>query len=84
MPTLCNRRVIRLTTVVDARTRRPWIIRLNEGGRTVSVRLKGTRKWTTATLQQVVTAAAWNEAQAIKAEKKRRKLERQQQRETHK
>ena len=76
-----RRRIIRQSTEIDARTGRYWVIRLNEGCRTVSVKLKGTRKWTTCTLKQIVNACAWNEAQAIKAEKKRRKLERQQTRE---
>jgi hypothetical protein len=77
---IARRRVVRLTTEIDQRTGRAWVIRINEGGRSVSVRLKGTRTWTTCTLRQVITMAAWNAAAAIKAEKKRRKLERQQQR----
>lgn len=36
MPTLCRRRITRLTTVIDGRTGKPWVIRINEGGRTLS------------------------------------------------
>ncbi len=72
----CKRRVVRVTSEIHGPTGKPYVLRINEGGRTVSVKIKGKRTWTTCTVKQIVTMAAWNAAAVIRAEKKRRKEER--------
>jgi hypothetical protein len=52
------------------------VVRLEAGGKLVRFRLKGTRTWHTATLEQCFWAAVRNTAEQEKAERKRRCEER--------
>ena len=76
---IAKRRVIRVSSEVH-HSGRNYVIRINEGGRTISVKLKGTRTWYTITVKQAFTMGAWNLAAQIRAEKKRKKQERREER----
>ncbi len=66
--TPCKRRVIRLTSV-PSQYGKPYVLRINEGGKTVSIKVKGSRTWFTVTTQQIWTMGAWNRAAELKAER---------------
>jgi len=68
--TPCNRRVVRVTSEIHGPSRKPFVIRINEGGKTVSIKIKGRRTWFTVTIRQLWTMGAWNRAAEIKAERK--------------
>lgn len=54
----CKRRVIRETSEIHGPTRKPFVVRINEGGRTVSIKIKGRRTWFTVTIRQLWTMGA--------------------------
>ena len=76
-----RRPVTRVTAERDHRTGRPLVIRLEEGGRLVRMRAKGTRRWYTVSVKEIWLCGARNRAQEIRAERKARKEERKRQRE---
>ena len=76
MATKCRRRVIRETSEIHGPTQRPFILKINEGGKTVSIKIKGRRTWFTVTVKQIWTTGAWNAAAVIRAERKRKREER--------
>lgn len=74
----CKRRVVREMAEVDSRTGQPIVLILEEGGRLVKVRAKGTRTTYTITVKEIWLQGAKNAA----AELKRLKLEKRKQRAT--
>ena len=68
-----NRPVVRETGHTDYRTRKPYVIRLEVGGRLVRVKVKGQRKWYTVTVEQIVAMGAMNLVQQKRAERKARR-----------
>ena len=74
-----NRPVVREMGETDYRTRQPFVLRLEVGGRLVKIKTKGSRKWYTVTLKQIWMLGAANRAAEIKAEKKARREARSQQ-----
>ena len=71
-----DRPVTRETAEIDQRTRRPLLIRLEQGGRLVKLRPKGTRAWYVATVKQIYVLAARNKADEERREKLARKAAR--------
>lgn len=68
-----SRPVTRETREIDARTRRPLVIRLEEGGKLVKIRPKGTRNWYVVTVKQILIMGAKNliqERKRLRAEAK--------------
>ncbi len=80
--TPCKRRVVRVTNEINGPSMRPYVIRLDPGGKTVSIKIKGKRSWFTVSIRQIWTMGAWNAAAVIRAEKKRKKEERKKLRES--
>lgn len=72
---IAKRRVLRMSTELH-HSGRPYVVRINEGARTISVRLKGLRTWYTITVKQAFTMGAWNLSAQLRAEKKRLKEKR--------
>lgn len=77
---VCKRRVIRATTEIH-HSGKPFVIRLDAGGKTVSVKIKGRRTWFTVTVKQLYTMGGWNAAAVLRAKKKAEKAERKRLRE---
>ncbi len=67
MPTKCRRRVIRETSEIHGPTQKPYVLRINEGGRSVSIKIKGRRTWYTVPTKQLWTMGAWNKAAEVRA-----------------
>lgn len=67
---IARRRVLRVS-VIEHHTGRPFVVRIDEGARSVSIKLKGCRTWFTVTIKQLYTMGGWNAAAAIRAERKR-------------
>ena len=76
MAVLCKRRVVRVTSEIHGPTQQPFVLRIDPGGRTVGIKIKGRRTWFVVTTRQIFTQGGWNAAAAIKAEKQRLKAER--------
>lgn len=76
-----QRAVTRVTAVMDARTRKPLVVRLEVGGQLLRIRPKGDRSWYTVTYQQIAVLGARNKAAELKAvrlaEKAARKKEKE-------
>ncbi len=67
---VAKRRVIRCS-VECHHSGRAFVVRIDEGARSVSIKLKGLRTWFRIPTKQLYTVGGWNAAAAIKAEKKR-------------
>lgn len=65
-----KRRVVRETSEIDGITGCPYVLRIDAGGRTVSIKVKGRRTWYTVTVKQIWAQGAWNLAAQLRAEKK--------------
>jgi hypothetical protein len=61
---------VRETSEIHGPSLKPFVIKINEGGKTVSIKIKGKRTWFTVTVKQIWTMGAWNRAAEIKAERK--------------
>lgn len=72
---LAKRRVLRITSEIHGPTMQPFVIRIDAGGRSVSIKIKGRRTWYTIPVRQLFTMGGWNAAAALRAEKKRLKEE---------
>lgn len=73
-----KRRVVRVTAEVHGPTGMPYVIRLDPGGHTVSIKIKGRRSWHQVTIKQIWAQGGWNSAAVLRAEKKRKREERKQ------
>lgn len=71
-----DRAIVRVTSEYDHRTRKPLVIRLEEGGRLVRIKVKGARTWYTVTVREIWVAGARNKAAELRAERIRRRQER--------
>jgi len=72
---IAKRRVIRASTEIH-HSGRAFVVRIDEGARTVSVKLKGLRTWYVVPVRQLFSVGGWNLAAQIRAEKVRKKKER--------
>ena len=73
MATKLTRAVVRETSEIDHRTRKPYIIKLEEGGKLVKLKVKGERSWYTVTVRQLVVLGGRNkveEERRLKAERR--------------
>lgn len=68
--TPAKRRVIRETNELNGPSGKPYVLRIDPGGATVSIKIKGRRTWFTVTTKQIFTMGAWNAAAAIRAKKR--------------
>ena len=75
----CKRRVLRVTSEINGPSGKPYVVRINEGGKTISIKIKGRRTWFTIPIRQLWTVGAWNKAAEIRAEKKRKREEKKRQ-----
>lgn len=75
MATKLTRPVTRETSVIDHRTNKPLIIRLEEGGKIVRMKIKGERNWYTITIMQIYMLGASNKATEIKQAKAQAKAD---------
>lgn len=73
---VAKRRVLRVSNEIHGPTGQPFVIRIDPGGRTVSIKIKGRRTWFTVTVKQLYSTGAWNAAAVLKAKKKAERLER--------
>lgn len=71
-----SRPVLRVTREIHPQTGKHLVIRIDPNGRTVSIKVKGTRTWYTVTLRQIFAQGGWNKAAQIRAERKARKEQR--------
>jgi len=78
MVTKLTRAVVREVAEIDTRTRKPLVIRLEEGGKLIRIRAKGDRMWYTASIRQLFNLGAQNRANEIKSEREKRRAERKQ------
>ncbi len=78
MPVELTRAVTRTTSTIDTTRggRRYLVVRLEEGGKLVRIRPKGTRTWYSVTYADVYRLAVRNRAQELKAEKAARRAAR--------
>lgn len=75
-----TRPVTRQTSERDHRTGKPLVIRLEEGGRLVRMKVKGSRTWYTIGVKEIWVAGARNKAARIKAERKAKREARRKER----
>lgn len=77
MPTICNRPVTRETSslVFERSVRRPIIIRIEEGGKLLRCRLKGTRRTHTVSIEAVYRLGLAATAEALRQARKAARLE---------
>jgi hypothetical protein len=80
MTGLTHRGIVRITTEIDRRTRRPFVLRLELGGQLVRIRTAGSRSWLTVTVGQIWQLACDTEARRKRLEKYQARLERRKQR----
>jgi len=80
MTGLTRRAVVRVTSEVDHRTRRPFVVRLEAGGHLIRVKTLGSRTWFTVTVKQLWQLACETRAREVRAEKMRLREERRAQR----
>lgn len=64
-----KRRVVRETAEIHGPSGRPFVLRIDESGRTVSIKVKGKRTWYTVTAKQIWSMGAWNKAAEVRAER---------------
>lgn len=77
MTGLTHRATVRLTSEIDRRTRRPFVLRLELGGQLVRIRTAGSRTWLTVTVGQIWQLACDTEARRKRLEKYQARVERQ-------
>jgi hypothetical protein len=68
--------VVRVTTETDYRTRKPFVVRLEVGGRLIRVKTLGARTWFSATVKQLYQLAVETRVRELRAEKQRLRAER--------
>ena len=78
----CKRRVVRETSEIHGPTGKPYVVRLDAGGRTVSIKIKGTRTWYVVTVKQIWTTGGWNAAAVLRAARKAKRDEKRRERQS--
>ena len=68
-----RRPVVRVTSTYDYRTRKPYVVRLEQGGELVRIKIFGGRSWLTVTIKQLWQLACETKAKIERAEKRRLK-----------
>lgn len=76
-----KRPVVRETTEYDYRTKKPFVIRLEIGGKLVKIKVKGSRSWYTVPVKQIWVMGAANEAVRVREEKQARREAKRRERE---
>ena len=76
MPHIIKRGITRETAVMDERTRRKIMLRLDAHPHVVRLRLKGTRQEYVVPIKEIYLLGARIRAQELKEEKKQKKRER--------
>jgi len=63
-----NRAVVRQLGEVDRQAKKPYVLRLEPGGKLIRIKIKGQRRWFTVTVSQLWYLGAANRAAEIRAD----------------